>query len=207
MSGLFRRNRPTARDVSGSGAEQPTTALPAVEQPTEAIPVVTAPEHVEGPAVLENADPGVEPPAAAPAHEETPAAAEPAPPARMSFRDRGRLRRRLRFLRRVRELGLRDLGGLVFDQHRFGRSNPALVDGKLAALSAVDGELRAIEQALGQHLPITELREPGITACARCGAVHGSEAKFCPNCGTGLRGPRAVAEVGDAVSPLGVPTP
>src|SRR5262249_17511758 len=44
-------------------------------------------------------------------------------PTRPSFRDRGRLRRRLRYLRRVRELGFRDLGGLAFDLHRFSRRN------------------------------------------------------------------------------------
>jgi hypothetical protein len=207
MSGLFRRNRPPADAADPAGAEQPTTVLPAAgaEQPTEAVPPVEAPEGtvVQGPGVVEHAAAG-EP---APEAGSEPAAAEPVPEGKLSFRDRGRLRRRLRFLRRVRELGFRDLGGLVFDQHRFGRPNPALVEGKLAALLAVDGELRAIEVALQEARPITELREPGITACARCGAVHGSEARFCPSCGIGLRGPRAVAEVGDAVSPLGVPAP
>ena len=43
---------------------------------------------------------------------------------------------RLRYLREVRELGFRDLGGLVFDQHRFQRPNEALVESKVAALRA-----------------------------------------------------------------------
>src|SRR3954467_15050143 len=94
-------------------------------------------------------------------------------PLKPSFRDRGRLRRRLRYLRRVRELGFRDLGGLVFDQHRFNRPNEELVRAKVAALAAVDGELRTLEEALNERLPITELREPGITACPRCGTLHG----------------------------------
>ena len=38
---------------------------------------------------------------------------------------------------------------------------PALVDGKLTALVAVDGELRALEHALDDRRPLTELREPG----------------------------------------------
>src|SRR5438552_11554669 len=92
-------------------------------------------------------------------------------PLEPSFRDRGRLRRRLRYLRRVRELGFRDLGGLVFDQHRFNRPNEELVRGKLGALQAVDGELRALEALLDDPRPIHELREPGITACVRCGAL------------------------------------
>jgi len=115
-----------------------------------------------------------------------------------SFRDRGRLRRRLRYLRRVRELGFRDLGGLVFDQHRFNRPNEELVRGKLAALQAVDTELRALEVLLADPRPLHELREPGIAACARCGALHGTDARFCPSCGLAISGPRAVGEVSAA---------
>jgi hypothetical protein len=138
-------------------------------------------------------------PAAATTADATPAGQEPAP-AHASFRHRGRLRRRLRYLRRVRELGFRDLGGLVFDQHKFARANDQLVAAKLAALAAVDAELRALEHALGDPRPITELREPGISACPRCGALHGSEAHFCPSCGVPLQGPRAMAGIGEAVS-------
>jgi hypothetical protein len=130
-----------------------------------------------------------------------PAGAEPADPAappQPSFRNRGRLRRRMRFLRRVRELGFRDLGGLVFDQHKFDRPNPDLVRGKVAALAAVDSELRALEEALGEKRDITELREPGISACPRCGTLHGSDARFCPSCGLALTGARAIAaDVGE----------
>ena len=130
---------------------------------------------------------------------EVPAGQEPIPD-RPSFRHRGRVRRRLRYLRRVRELGFRDLGGLVFDQHRFSQVNEALVQGKLAALAAVDAELRALEHVLDDRRSLTELREPGVSVCSRCGALHGSEARFCPSCGTPVRGPRAIAEVGEAVS-------
>ena len=126
------------------------------------------------------------------------AGADPATTAAPSFRDRGRLRRRLRYLRRVRELGFRDLGGLVFDQHRFNRPNEELVRGKLAALQAVDLELRALEVLLDDPRPIHELREPGIAACIRCGALHGTDARFCPSCGVAISGPRAVGEVSAA---------
>jgi ribosomal protein L40E len=119
---------------------------------------------------------------------------------RPSFRDRARLRRRMRYLRRVRELGFRDLGGLVFDQHKFARVNDELVRGKLTALAAVDAELRALEHALDDRRALTELREPGISVCPRCGALHGSDARYCPSCGVPVRGPRAIAEVGEAVS-------
>jgi hypothetical protein len=130
-----------------------------------------------------------------------PAGAEPVDPAappQPTFRNRGRLRRRMRFLRRVRELGFRDLGGLVFDQHKFNRPNEDLVRGKVAALAAVDHELRALEEALGEKRDITELREPGITACPRCGTLHGSDARFCPSCGLALSGARTIAaDVGE----------
>lgn len=121
---------------------------------------------------------------------------DPAAPAVTSFRERGRLRRRLRYLRRVRELGFRDVGGLVFDLHRFGRTNDELVATKIAALDAVDQELRALETALDDRREITELHEPGVGACPRCAALHGSEARFCPSCGLELRGPRALGETG-----------
>jgi hypothetical protein len=127
-------------------------------------------------------------------------------PIRPTFRNRGRLRRRLRYLRRVRELGFRDLGGLVFDLHRFGRRADELVLGKLAALRTVDHEMRALERALDQHRDIIELREPGIAACARCGALHGSEARFCPACGTPVEGPLAFSDVGEGPHPP-APTP
>jgi hypothetical protein len=149
---------------------QATEATRAEVQPTVADPAVPA---------------GAEPP-------------DPTAPPTPSFRNRGRLRRRLRFLRRVRELGFRDLGGLVFDQHKFHQPNEELVRGKLAALAAVDAELRALEHALAERRDITELHEPGVSACPRCGTLHGSDARFCPSCGLGLTGARAIAaDVGE----------
>lgn len=132
-------------------------------------------------------------------------APEDVAPTRPSFRDRGRLRRRLRYLRRVRELGFRDLGGLAFDLHRFRRRNDELVLGKLAALDAVDRELRAIERVLDERRDIIELREPGVAACPRCGALHGSDARFCPQCGTQFSGPLAMGEVGGISAPAPAP--
>jgi ribosomal protein L40E len=131
-------------------------------------------------------------------------APEDVAPTRPSFRDRGRLRRRLRYLRRVRELGFRDLGGLAFDLHRFARRNDELVLGKLAALDAVDRELRAIERVLDERRDIIELREPGVAACPRCGALHGSDARFCPQCGTQFSGPLAMVEVGGELGASGI---
>src|SRR6185295_15482785 len=57
-----------------------------------------------------------------------------------------------------------------------------------------------LEEALGEKRDITELREPGITACARCGTLHGSDANFCPSCGLALSGARTIAaDVGEGV--------
>ncbi len=119
----------------------------------------------------------------------------PLAPRRPGFRERGQLRRRLRFLREARELGFRDLGGLVFDQHRFQRPNAALVQGKVAAIDAADRELRMIEDVLAAQRPYEELFVAGVSACQRCGALHGSDARFCPHCGLAFGGPRAVSGV------------
>jgi zinc-ribbon domain len=103
------------------------------------------------------------------------------------FRQRARMRRRLRYLRRLRELAFRDLGGLVFDLHRFGRDRDDLVQGKLEALREIDAELRMLETALDDRREYTDLREAGVAACPRCGALHDTGASFCPGCGTSLR--------------------
>jgi hypothetical protein len=99
------------------------------------------------------------------------------------FGERGRMRRRARFLRKARELAYRDLGGLVFDLHRFGQRNDQVVSAKLATLAQMDAELRALENALDEHRSVTVLREVGIAACPRCAAIHGREDRFCPGCG------------------------
>jgi hypothetical protein len=128
------------------------------------------------------------------------AASSPEPP---GFRSRGSARRRARFLRKARELGYRDLGGLVFNLHRFGQRNDALVLAKLTTLGHIDTELRALEDALHERRPVTVLREAGITACARCAAIHSSEDNFCPNCGLPMK--RHVEVMADLRS--GVPAP
>jgi hypothetical protein len=96
------------------------------------------------------------------------------------------MRRRARFLRKARELAYRDLGGLVFNLHRFGQRNDALVLAKLGTLGQIDSELRTLEGALAEHQPVTVLRDAGIAACPRCAAIHGSEDRFCPNCGLAM---------------------
>lgn len=107
----------------------------------------------------------------------------PAEPRSPGFRERGRMRRRVRFLRKARELAYRDLGGLVFEMHRMGQRHDELVAAKLSVLASFDGELRTLEAALGERQPLTVLRETGIAACPRCAAIHGSYDHFCPVCG------------------------
>ncbi len=132
----------------------------------------SAPESTGAPAPPADAPPTTEPTGSAPEHP--------------GFQSRGRARRRARFLRKARELAYRDLGGLVFNLHRFGARNDALVLAKLSTLTQIDTELRAIEGALGERRALTVLREAGITACPRCAAIHGSEDNFCPNCGLSM---------------------
>jgi hypothetical protein len=182
---------PAVADDGSSPAPEPaTTAFP--HAPTA--PVVSVPDAT----VLPPPDPS------APAGTE-PASVE-APP-EPSFRIRGRLRRRLRYLRRVRELGLRDLGGLLLDLHRFGRDGEVLIAGKLAALTTVDDEVRALEVALDDRHELTVLREPGISACPRCAALHGSDANFCPICGLGFAGAHRVLANAPLPPPLVAPGP
>jgi hypothetical protein len=140
-------------------------------------------------------------PAASPDAPPPPGAATPPnePFERPGFRARGQLRRRLRYLRRVRELGLRDLGGLVYDLDRFGRSRDDLVRQKLEALVAIDSELTIVGAALGEDSSFDELREVGITPCPGCGALLPSEARFCSACG--VRVDRGEATVATAFAP------
>jgi hypothetical protein len=111
----------------------------------------------------------------------------PQPP-RLRARERGRARRRLRYLRQVRELQLRDAGGFVFDLYRFGEQRDALVRAKLDALIATDKEIRSLEALLGVPGRVQEIRQPGVGGtCASCGAFHASEASFCAHCGVELK--------------------
>ncbi len=133
------------------------------------------------------ATPGMSPTDAVATPGESPAAdTSSTPTGSPGFSERGRMRRRARFLRKARELAYRDLGGLVFNLHRFGQRNDALVLAKLSTLGQIDAELRTLEGALAEHQPVTVLRDAGIAACPRCAAIHGSEDRFCPNCGLAM---------------------
>jgi hypothetical protein len=128
---------------------------------------------------------------------------------RHSVRARGRARRRLRHLRRLRELQLRDAGGLVFDLYRFGERREALVRAKFDAIIATDKEIRALEGLLGEtgRDRVLELRPPGIGGtCPACGDFHAGDARFCAGCGTPLAEP-PVAPPARPAAPQAAPAP
>jgi hypothetical protein len=171
--------------VSDPPAERPAAPDPPGEQPPSDATAEAAVEH----------DPGahVAPPAngtTGNGHTAEPALAPPVEddvPDRPGFRDRARVRRRARYLRKVHEVQLRDLGGLVFDLTRFGRDRPDLVREKVEGLEQTHAELQALETVLGQPAHVTELREPGLGGtCPNCGELHGSADRFCAHCGQGL---------------------
>lgn len=121
------------------------------------------------------------PETAAPADAEEPPAAAP------RLRQRGQIRRRARYLRKLRELQLRDLGGFLLEQVRLGRENPRVVQDKLASAAETDRELRTLERVLRERRPLRELREAGVGgACRSCGTVHGSVDRYCSWCGREL---------------------
>jgi hypothetical protein len=173
----------------------------------------------------EQAKPGAQPPAEA-AVAGTPAVATPERPAPrdlpagvdpaelesgpIASARRGKLRRRLRYLRRVRELLLRDLGGFTYELHRTAGGAPSESHRRLAVakadrIGALDAEVRDIESRLGQPHAEPMLREPGVGGtCPECGELHASDARFCSRCGTPLderaRAQRA-AEIAAAAPP------
>jgi len=110
---------------------------------------------------------------------------------RPDTRRRSRLRRRLRHLRHVRELMLRDVGGLVYEIHRApaGEGHGALVELKLDRLAALDAERRELEELLDDRRAVAVLREPGVGgSCPACGEYFASDGRFCSRCGTRVDG-------------------
>ena len=159
---------PTTAPTAGAVGERPwasgearTAELPAgaAASPIQADPAV--------PAGLDPAEAAVQPPAGR----------------------RSRLRRRLRYLRRARELMLRDLGGLIFEIHRTAGgdvgAHSGVVGAKLQRLASVDAEAHAIEAALAAPRGDAVVFEPGVGGtCEVCGELYGSDARFCSNCGS-----------------------
>jgi hypothetical protein len=105
---------------------------------------------------------------------------------------RGKLRRRLRYLRRARELLLRDLGGFSYELQRTAggvirESHRRLSETKTTRIATVDAEIRELEGRLKEPHAEPVLREPGIGGtCPECGELHSSDARYCWHCGAPL---------------------
>jgi hypothetical protein len=197
---------------SATPTSTPTAELPAAEATAEQ-PAADpdAPEPLIGDAQATEPEaagtPLAEPQPAQPAEPapvpEVPAGQEPVElSVRAPVGRRGRLRRRLRYLRRARELMLRDLGGLFYEIHRTGGGRvdayATVVNAKIERISGVDAEARALETALTAPRGESIVFEPGVGGtCAVCGELYGSSARFCSNCGTatgsGVHAPAAPA--------------
>ncbi|MDX6675846.1 MAG: hypothetical protein QOH11_3264 [Solirubrobacteraceae bacterium] len=118
---------------------------------------------------------------------------------RLGLTQRGRLRRQVRFLRKQRELQMRDLGGLIFDMYRFGSKRQDLVREKLRLMFEADRELRAFEAMLGGRRGPLAVREPGVGgSCPRCLTLYSTDAHYCWRCGLALT-EQAEAEAGQVV--------
>ncbi|HEX4720619.1 MAG TPA: zinc ribbon domain-containing protein [Thermoleophilaceae bacterium] len=115
-------------------------------------------------------------------------------------RDRGRMRRRLRELRRLREAQLLELGALVLEAHKHGRENPPVVKTKATEAAATDTETRALADALETDAGLDTIIAEGVAGpCPTCGTLTSTTARFCSTCGTPLDGrpdaaPRVDAE-------------
>jgi hypothetical protein len=170
MSGLLRRIK-RSRDADAGEPPLGGEAAPPDAAPTPAEPVAV--------------------PATPPA-EVVPAGLDPTEgPLRPPAGRRGRLRRRLRYLRRARELMLRDLGGLLYEVHRTGGGevdpHATVIGAKVQRLTTVDAEAHAIEHALSSPRGETVVFQPGVGGtCAVCGELYGSAARFCSNCGAAV---------------------
>lgn len=122
---------------------------------------------------------------------------------RPGARERAALRRRARRTRRMREALLRELGLLVLELERRGRTNPQLVSNKARQLREVDEELRGIARALNAEETLDRVVLPGIGGpCPDCGTLLGSEDRFCPSCGRPRSGTRPAAEREPAAAQL-----
>ena len=94
------------------------------------------------------------------------------------------MRRRLDRQERVREALLLDLGAIIFELHRQERREPEVLQAKAAELVAIDDEVRAITEALGEGHGLPELTATGLVAtCTACGGIMGVRDRHCPSCG------------------------
>jgi hypothetical protein len=177
MSGLLRRiRRSRTADDDGESPAEGQAAAPVGAPGPAATPAGDPATARTAPVVIER-DP------------ERPAGLEPEAVAVAPTGRHARLRRRLRYLRRAREVFLRDLGGLVYEIHRTGGGDMAAHTGvigtKVARLGELDAEAHAIEGALAAPREETVVFQPGVGGtCDFCGELYGSSARYCSHCGS-----------------------
>jgi hypothetical protein len=183
--------------VPANGAVEPETAVTGPETRTTEQPTSVIAGDPDG-----AADPAADP--AGSTEAEVPGRDLPAGVDLDELRDapadsagRGKLRRRLRYLRHVRELLLRDLGGFYAEAHRSEQGPDAhrrLLDAKARRLATLDAEVRELEARLAEPHAEIVLREPGVGGtCPECGELYGSGARYCSRCAAPLTG-RAARE-------------
>jgi hypothetical protein len=108
------------------------------------------------------------------------------PPARRAV-SAGALRRERRALRKLRDVRLRDLGGLMLELYRRGAFRDDLVAEQCAQLVGIDDRLATIDSALSRS---------GVDRRCACGAPILRGSRFCSACGRAVAGlrPGAAAE-------------
>ena len=107
------------------------------------------------------------------------------PPRPATSARRGKLRRRVAFLRAAREVLLRDLGGFMYEVHRTAHDVEAeahrrLRETKLVRLARVDAELHEIEMRLDDVRRQVLVREPGVGGeCPHAASSSAAAAHYC----------------------------
>jgi hypothetical protein len=226
MSGLMRRltRGRAATDDEGTpqatAASEPVSATTDAQQGGASLPANGSVEEEPKTAVLAGGDGTKEDAAtagrdgtkAAEVARDLPAGVDPAElAAAPTSAKRSRVRRRLRYLRAVREILLRDVGGFYYEAQRSEQGvdpHRRLLDAKTARLARLDEEVRDLESRLEESHPQTVLRQPGLGGtCPQCGELHSSDARFCSRCGTALGGRRARSTTSTGATAAPVPAP
>jgi hypothetical protein len=106
--------------------------------------------------------------------------------------ERGKLRRRLRRLKRVRARQRIELGALVVDaRKRANGSRPEVLERRAAEAAEVERQVRELSHAVDAHADTRELAAGIAGTCSSCGALLSTEDRFCPTCGTPTKEGRA----------------
>ena len=116
-----------------------------------------------------------------PAGQEPPSAGAPARP---GARERAAMRRRIRKASRTRDALTRELGQLFVEMERLARRNDELLARKAQEIAALDEEVHGLRTALGERQTLERVVATGIAgSCSGCGALLGTEDRFCSRCG------------------------